>query len=65
MSITFFLLKSCPRCEGDLVASRDHFGPYVKCLQCARFWDERNRPRGRHPGVPAWLSQGELELTGR
>lgn len=31
--IMFF--KSCPRCiEGDLVKNDDHFGAYLKCVQC-------------------------------
>ena len=26
--------KSCPRCEGDIVANSDHFGAYKSCLSC-------------------------------
>lgn len=27
-------LKSCPRCLGDMLANRDMYGYYRKCLQC-------------------------------
>jgi hypothetical protein len=29
-----FLLKTCPRCVGDLVLHRDIGGDYYTCLQC-------------------------------
>ncbi len=33
-----FWFKSCPKCgTGDLYASRDHFGPYIACLQCGHY----------------------------
>ena len=65
--MTLFLLKSCPRCGGDLMATQEpHFGSYVKCIQCARYWDKRNRARQQGvPGVPAWLLEGEPEPIGR
>lgn len=28
------MLKSCPRCHGDLNVDRDMYGPYVECIQC-------------------------------
>lgn len=28
------LLKSCPKCKGDVVEERDHYGSYRQCLQC-------------------------------
>ena len=28
------LLKSCPRCRGDLLLEEDHYGRYYSCLQC-------------------------------
>lgn len=27
-------LKRCPRCRGDIHASRDQYGRYIHCLQC-------------------------------
>ena len=27
-------LKGCPRCQGDLVLDKDHFGWYQSCIQC-------------------------------
>ncbi len=40
------LLKSCPKCKGDLVLDRDMYGRYVKCLQCGLIRDiaEEHRP---------------------
>ena len=26
--------KSCPRCNGDILLDRDHYGWYGQCLQC-------------------------------
>lgn len=28
------MLKSCPRCKGDLFLSSDEYGWYWECLQC-------------------------------
>jgi ssDNA-binding Zn-finger/Zn-ribbon topoisomerase 1 len=27
-------LKSCPRCTGDILIDRDHFGWFEQCIQC-------------------------------
>ena len=29
-----FWFKFCPRCFGDLFENRDHYGPFVTCMQC-------------------------------
>ena len=29
-----FWLKSCPHCDGDLLAQDDRFGSFVTCVQC-------------------------------
>ena len=29
-----YWLKTCPRCRGDLYASRNIYGHFVQCLQC-------------------------------
>ena len=29
-----FWFKQCPRCSGDLYASRDPYGFFVTCIQC-------------------------------
>ena len=29
-----FLLKSCPRCCGDLYVDQDQYGSFVSCIQC-------------------------------
>ena len=31
------LLKSCPRCGGDLHYNRDMFGQYFACIQCGYY----------------------------
>lgn len=31
--------KQCPRCNGDISASSDHYGNYVHCLQCGYMAD--------------------------
>ena len=35
-----FWLKSCPRCRGDLIQARDHYGCYISCLQCGHHLNE-------------------------
>jgi DNA-directed RNA polymerase subunit M/transcription elongation factor TFIIS len=32
-------LKACPRCKGDLHASKDLYGEYRQCLQCGYVQD--------------------------
>ena len=34
MMISKIILKSCPRCVGDIQSNRDSYGAYKKCLQC-------------------------------
>jgi hypothetical protein len=33
------LLKSCPKCQGDLYLRSDEFGKYRSCLQCGKSWE--------------------------
>lgn len=33
------LLKSCPKCKGDVVEERDYYGTYTQCLQCGYLRD--------------------------
>lgn len=33
------LLKSCPKCKGDVVEERDRYGSYTQCLQCGYLRD--------------------------
>jgi uncharacterized protein YbaR (Trm112 family) len=33
-------LGACPRCRGDLLLDRDHYGEFVSCLQCGGILDE-------------------------
>jgi uncharacterized protein (DUF983 family) len=38
--MTRIVLKQCPRCHnGQLLIERDHFGAYVRCLQCGYYRD--------------------------
>jgi len=34
------IFKGCPRCRGDLVLERDHYGVYLECIQCAYLVDQ-------------------------
>ena len=36
-----FKLKSCPKCNGDVLIDRDHYGWYEECLQCGFTLDLR------------------------
>ena len=29
-----FWYKLCPRCHGDLMADRDEYGKFIRCMQC-------------------------------
>ena len=33
------LLRSCPRCSGDLYDTADIYGTYFECLQCGFYLD--------------------------
>ena len=35
-------LKGCPRCKGDIVLERDHWGWYEQCIQCGYLRDLEN-----------------------
>lgn len=32
-------VKSCPRCKGDVVRSRDQYGWVEECIQCGQPYD--------------------------
>ena len=32
-------LRGCPKCEGDVLLERDHYGWYEQCLQCGYLRD--------------------------
>lgn len=40
------MLKSCPRCNGDLFIDRDRHGLFLQCLQCGYLRDLRTQFRG-------------------
>ena len=45
-----YWLKQCTKCGGDLASDRDHYGPYISCMQCGQYQDiEINEA-----GVPAF-----------
>ena len=31
--------RKCPRCNGDILLDKDHFGWYIECLQCGYLQD--------------------------
>ena len=46
--------KKCPRCNGDILLDKDHFGWYIECLQCGYLQDLQaiHGPSGlSHPAV--------------
>ena len=32
-----FWLGCCSKCNGDLYEDRDHYGPYIACIQCGNY----------------------------
>ncbi len=34
--------KGCPKCNGDVLLDRDHYGWYEQCLQCGYLRDLRS-----------------------
>ncbi len=32
-----FWLGCCSKCNGDLYENRDHYGPYIACIQCGHY----------------------------
>lgn len=45
-----FILKSCPKCKGDVHINRDWFGCYKQCLQCGLMEDVECRSTFKHVG---------------
>ena len=39
MRVGMMRLKGCPRCKGDIVVERDHWGWYEECIQCGYLRD--------------------------
>jgi len=37
-----FWYKLCPRCNGDLMADRDEYGKFIRCMQCGLSRDMPN-----------------------
>jgi DNA-directed RNA polymerase subunit M/transcription elongation factor TFIIS len=33
------IFKACPKCQGELYVTEDHFGKYRTCLQCGFLQD--------------------------
>ena len=38
------LLKTCPKCKGDLLLRSDSAGKFISCIQCGYAKDFPNRP---------------------
>jgi hypothetical protein len=34
-------LKACPKCGGDLQEGKDRFGPYLACIQCGCYVNDK------------------------
>ena len=39
VKVTMLVLKSCPRCRGDMNTNKDMYGEYKECLQCGHMVD--------------------------
>ena len=50
-------LKSCPRCKGDVVVARDHWGWYEQCIQCGYLHDLQIIVEMKHQRVQVRLEQ--------
>ena len=42
-------LKSCPRCKGDIVVERDHYGWYEQCFYCGYIRDLGSKGKINEP----------------
>ncbi len=51
-------LKNCPRCRGDVIIDRDHYGWYEQCLQCGYQRDLRDIDRINQPAGNAAEGMG-------
>ncbi len=53
---------ACPKCQGDVMLSRDSYGSFLSCLQCGLMRDVESKPatpaRPR-PAAPVWLEENE------
>ena len=56
------MLKSCPRCGGDLHINRDIYGDYRECLQCGLMEDIEN-PRGIFAAAVAKTNKGKKKVA--
>ena len=60
-----FMLKSCPKCQGDMFVDKDEFDYQMKCLQCSysrelENWPEMEKRPDRKESLAA-LCQGNNE----
>jgi ssDNA-binding Zn-finger/Zn-ribbon topoisomerase 1 len=49
-------LKSCPRCKGDILMDRDHFGWYEQCIQCGYQEDLEVSDRAKWQGKKVYMN---------
>ena len=54
-------LKYCPRCKGDVIVDRDHYGWYEQCIQCGYTGDLQSivdvQKQQAPDGIPQKLSK--------
>jgi len=46
-------LKACPKCKGDLVLDKDHYGWYKSCIQCGYVQDQKDADQHHRQGTAA------------
>ncbi len=56
------MLKSCPRCGGDMHVNRDIYGDYKECLQCGLMEDVEN-PRSIFAAAVAEAKKGKKKVA--
>ena len=62
-------LRACTWCDGDMYLDSDHWGAYLKCLQCGRecdapdHWLDMLDEPGQPPTVAARRPQDEADVS--
>ena len=52
---SWFTSKRCNHCGGNIVLDRDNKKPYLRCLQCGRETEGRDRPPDtKKTGYPSY-----------
>ena len=61
MRRTVMQFNACPKCHGTLLASRDFYGEYKKCLQCGYMLDTQKEVVEQHGPLKAKAEPGRKQ----